>query len=86
LNSIEQKLLFALIYQKSYPLQAVMGELFGMGQSQANEKKIHSDKNLVIATANRQGLPDTSPCMKFAGRWIHTRAKDPRTETDPPDL
>jgi hypothetical protein len=37
LSSIEQKLLFALVYQKSYPLQSVMGELFGMGQSQANE-------------------------------------------------
>ncbi len=37
LASIEQKLLFALVYQKSYPLQAVMGELFGIGQSQANE-------------------------------------------------
>ena len=37
LASIEQKLLFALVYQKSYPLQSIMGELFGMGQSQANE-------------------------------------------------
>jgi hypothetical protein len=37
LASIEQKLLFALVYQKSYPLQSVMGELFWMGQSQANE-------------------------------------------------
>lgn len=36
LASIEQKLLFALVYQKSYPLQSIMGELFGMGQSQAN--------------------------------------------------
>jgi len=41
LASIEQNLLFALVYQKSYPLQSVMGELFGMGQSQANEW-IHS--------------------------------------------
>lgn len=41
LASIEQKLLFALVYQKSYPLQSVMGELFGMGQPQANEW-IHS--------------------------------------------
>ena len=41
LPNIEQKLLFALVYQKSYPLQSVMGELFGMGQSQANEW-IHS--------------------------------------------
>lgn len=37
LVSTQQKLLFALVYQKSYPLQSVMGELFGMGQSQANE-------------------------------------------------
>jgi hypothetical protein len=37
LESIEQKLLFALVYQKSYPVQSIMGELFGMGQSQANE-------------------------------------------------
>ena len=36
LDRIEQKLLFGLVYQKSYPLQAIMGELFGMGQSQAN--------------------------------------------------
>lgn len=115
LESIEQKLLFALVYQKSYPLQSVQAELFGMGQSRANEwihrllpilkqalddlgvmperdpqkfkareqsqpdaadsiidgterpkkaekqalyysgkKKIHSDKNLVIATAKRK--------------------------------
>ena len=37
LASIEQKLLFALVYQKSYPLQSVLGELFGMEQSRANE-------------------------------------------------
>ena len=37
LASIEQKLLFALVYQKSYPLQSVLGELFGIWQSQANE-------------------------------------------------
>ena len=37
LERIDQKLLFALVYQKNYPLQSIMGELFGMGQSQANE-------------------------------------------------
>jgi len=37
LDSIEQKLLFALVYQKGYPLQAILGELFGMGQGRANE-------------------------------------------------
>jgi hypothetical protein len=37
LASIEQKLLFSLVYQKSYPVQSIMGELFGISQSQANE-------------------------------------------------
>ena len=37
LASIEQKLLFALVYQKSYPVQSIMGELFGISQTQANE-------------------------------------------------
>jgi len=32
----EQKLLFILIYVKAYPLQVVMGELFGMSQPSAN--------------------------------------------------
>ena len=36
LARIEQKLLFALVYQKSYLAQSIMGEWFGMGQSQAN--------------------------------------------------
>jgi hypothetical protein len=30
-GGMEQKRLFAWVYQKSYPLQSVMGELFGMG-------------------------------------------------------
>lgn len=34
---MEQKLLFALVCQKSYPIQSLIGELFGIGQSQANE-------------------------------------------------
>jgi len=37
IKNMEQKLLFALVYQKSYPVQSIMGELFAMGQSQANE-------------------------------------------------
>jgi len=36
LASMEQKLLFVLVYQKTYPLQVVQGELFGMSQSGAN--------------------------------------------------
>jgi Helix-turn-helix of DDE superfamily endonuclease/DDE superfamily endonuclease len=32
----EDKLLFILVYLKTYPLQAVMGELFGLSQSRVN--------------------------------------------------
>jgi hypothetical protein len=37
LATIEDKLLFILVYKKTYPLQTAQGLLFGMGQSQANE-------------------------------------------------
>jgi len=37
LQTAEQKLLFILVYQKTYPLQVVLGELFGLSQSSANE-------------------------------------------------
>jgi hypothetical protein len=36
LDSFEDKLMFVLVYQKTYPLQVVLGELFGMSPSQAN--------------------------------------------------
>jgi len=37
LATAEQKLLFILVYQKTYPLQVVMGELFGLSQSGTNQ-------------------------------------------------
>lgn len=37
LETAEQKLLFMLIYLKTYPLQVVMGELFGITQAAANQ-------------------------------------------------
>lgn len=36
LPSFEQKLLFALVYQKTYPLQAVIGALFALSQPRVN--------------------------------------------------
>lgn len=32
----EEKVLFILVYLKTYPLQVVMGELFGLSQPQVN--------------------------------------------------
>jgi hypothetical protein len=37
LNSMEQKLLFALVYQKTYPVQTLFGELFDLSQSRTND-------------------------------------------------
>ena len=61
LASIEQKLLFALVYQKSYPLQSVMGELFGMGQSQANEWIHHLLPILKQALDDLGFVPERDP-------------------------
>ena len=36
LQTTEQKLLFSLVYQKTYPRQALLGEVFGLSQSRAN--------------------------------------------------
>ena len=36
LDSPEQKLLFALVYLKAYPLQVVLGQMFGLSQASAN--------------------------------------------------
>src|SRR3954452_15677128 len=36
LSRSEDKLLFVLVYLKTYPLQVVLGQLFGIGTSQAN--------------------------------------------------
>jgi hypothetical protein len=36
LGTTEQKLLFSLVYLKTYPLQALLGEIFGLSQSRAN--------------------------------------------------
>ena len=37
LDSMEQKLLFALVYQKTYPVQILLGELFDLSQSRTND-------------------------------------------------
>jgi Helix-turn-helix of DDE superfamily endonuclease/DDE superfamily endonuclease len=36
LGTTEQKLLFSLVYLKTYPLQALLGKIFGLSQSRAN--------------------------------------------------
>src|SRR6266542_4511107 len=52
----EDRLLFLLVYLKTYPLQGVQGRLFGMGQSKAHQW-IHV--LLVVLQATLRALGDT---------------------------
>jgi hypothetical protein len=65
LNAVEQKLLFILVYQKAYPLQVVQGELFGMGQSSANEW-IHRLLPVLQAALTALGVTPERDGRKFA--------------------
>lgn len=57
----EDKLLFILCYFKTYPLQIVLGHMFGMGQSQANEW-IHKLDGILKAALKEMGhLPERDP-------------------------
>src|SRR5215813_5486029 len=51
----EDRLLFILVYLKTYPLQVVQGRLFGMGQSKAHQW-LHV--LLVVLQATRRTLGD----------------------------
>jgi hypothetical protein len=67
LESIEQKLLFALVYQKAYPLQSIMGELFGISQGRANEW-IHRLLPILKQALDDLGvLPERDP-QKFKAK------------------
>jgi hypothetical protein len=58
LSCIEDKLLFLLVYLKTYPLQVVLGELFGMGASQANYWLQRLLPVLQVALGNLEVLPE----------------------------
>ena len=51
----EDRLLFILVYLKTYPLQVVQGRLFGMGQSKAHQ---WIPVLLVVLRATLRGLGD----------------------------
>jgi hypothetical protein len=57
----EQKLLFALVYQKDYPVQELMGELFALSQARTNAW-IHQLLPLLRNALNDLGvLPERNP-------------------------
>jgi len=55
LGSAEDKLLFILVYTKTYPLQVVQGQLFGMSQPSASEW-IHQLLPVLAAALNALGV------------------------------
>lgn len=60
LPTIEDKLLFILVYLKQYPTQTVQGQLFGLSQSNANKwiHLLHPVLNHALARADH--LPSRS--------------------------
>src|SRR6266498_4198263 len=63
----EDRLLFILVYLKTYPLQVVQGRLFGMGQSKAHQW-IHVLVVVLQATLCTLGDAPTRSLMELAKR------------------
>jgi hypothetical protein len=63
----EDRLLFILVYLKTYPLQVVQGRLFGMGQSKAHQW-IHVLLVVLQATLRTLGDAPTRSMTKLAAR------------------
>src|SRR5262245_38264552 len=67
LPTSEDRLLFILIYLKTYPLQVVQGRLFGMGQSKAHQW-IHVLLVVLRATPRMLGDAPTRSVAELAMR------------------
>ena len=65
LRTTEQKLLFSLVYQKAYPLQALLGEVFELSQSRAN-RWVHVLLPILQQALDDLGVLPTREPDKFA--------------------
>jgi hypothetical protein len=65
LKTMEQKLLFILVHQKTYPLQVVLGELFDLSQSSANEW-VHRLLPILREALTAMGVMPERDGRKFA--------------------
>jgi Helix-turn-helix of DDE superfamily endonuclease len=63
----EDRLLFILVYLKTYPLQVVQGRLFGMGQSKAHQQ-IHVLLEVLRATLCALGDAPSRSLTALANR------------------
>ena len=69
LSAIEQKLLFILVHQKTYPLQSLLGEVFELSQSRVNAW-IHRLLPILRDALDELGvLPEREP-RHFAQREV----------------
>ena len=67
LGTIEQKMLFILVYQKTYPLQVLLGEVFDLSQPRVNYW-VHQLLPVLKQTLDELGLlPERDP-QEFAAR------------------
>jgi Helix-turn-helix of DDE superfamily endonuclease len=80
----EDRLLFILVYLKTYPLQVVQGRLFGMGQSQAHQW-IHVLLVVLRATLRTLGDAPTRSVQALAQR-LGVAAAAPALEPTSPLL
>jgi Helix-turn-helix of DDE superfamily endonuclease len=88
----EDRLLFILVYLKTYPLQVVQGRLFGMGQSKAHQW-IHVLLVVLQATLRTLGDAPTRSVTELATRLGAAAAEatalvapsnEPATPVEPP--
>lgn len=88
----EDRLLFILVYLKTYPLQVVQGRLFGMGQSKAHQW-IHVLLVVLRSTLRALGDAPTRSLTELANRLGVTEAdasalvapiKEPSSPSGPP--
>jgi hypothetical protein len=63
LRSAEQKLMFILVYQKAYPLQTLLGEVFELSQGRVNYWVHHLLPLLKQALEALEMMPERAPCQ-----------------------
>jgi hypothetical protein len=76
LAPMEQKLLFILVYQKTYPVQTLLGELFGMSQSRANEWIHRLLPILKDALGDLAVLPERDPKQFARSEQHHKNSRE----------
>lgn len=76
LPTMEDKLLFILVYLKQYPTQMVQGQLFGLSQSNANKwiHLLHPVLNQALAAA---GYLPSRTAVVLSGNQAHSSLAEP---------